>query len=98
MAGSILSTYMMFLPEKTKWFCLIGLCIFVFGIYIPYEEHKKKKKQAQKRERKPPQKPNRTASIKAGNQKKLEQLKTLKTAGIISEEEYQEKKRELRQQ
>ena len=95
MAGTIISNFMMFLPEGTKWFCLIGLCVFVFGIYIPYEEHKKKKKQAQKRVSKQPE---YTTAEKSGNGKKLEQLKTLKTAGIISEEEYQEKKKELQRQ
>ena len=98
MAGTIISNLMMFLPEKTKWFCLFGLCIFVFGIWIPYEEHKKKKKQAQKRAPKQSEMPKYTTSEKAGNRKKLEQLKTLKTAGIISEEEYQEKKKELQRQ
>ena len=95
MAGTIISNFMMFLPESTKWFCLIGLCIFVFGIYIPYEEYKKKKKRAQKRASKQLEKPVRTASETVGNQKKLEQLSTLKTAGILSEEEYKEKKKEL---
>lgn len=98
MAGTLISNFMMFLPEKTKWFCLIGLCIFFFGIYIPYEEHKKKKKQTQKRAHKRSEMPERAASEKTVDQKKLEQLKTLKTAGIISEEEYQEKKRELQRQ
>ena len=98
MAGTIISNFMMFLPERTKWFCLLGLCIFFFGIYIPYEEHKKKKKQAQKRAPKRSEMAERTTTEKTGDQKKLEQLKTLKTAGIISDEEYQEKKRELQRQ
>ncbi|MBD5150014.1 MAG: hypothetical protein HDT18_06500 [Oscillibacter sp.] len=42
--------------------------------------------------------PRHTTSETTGDRKKLEQLKTLKTAGIISEEEYQEKKKELRRQ
>ena len=95
MAGTIISNFMMFLPEKTKWFCLIGLCIFFFGMYIPYEERKKKKKQARKRA---PKQAEYAAAEKSVSQKQLEQLKTLKTAGIISEEEYQEKKKELRRQ
>ena len=95
MAGTIISNFMMFLPEKTKWFCLIGLGVFVFGIYIPYEEYKKKKKQARKRAPKQSEMSERADFEKAGDRKQLEQLKTLKTAGIISEEEYQEKKKEL---
>lgn len=91
MAGTIISNFMMFLPEQTKWFCLIGLCIFVFGIYIPYEEHKKKKKQKQKNH------PQRTDPVQrtAPDRRKLEQLKALKNAGLLSEEEFQEKKRGL---
>ena len=93
MAGSLISNFMMFLPQQTQWFCLIGLCIFVFGIYIPYEEYKKKKKQKRKKN---PQKQDMVRhTTPAGGQMKLEQLKALRQAGLLSEEEYQEKKREL---
>ena len=95
MAGMIISTYMSLLPQNTSLFCCIVLAIGFFGIFIPYQEHKKKKQQAQKRAPRQPEKPTRTSSEKAGGQKKLEQLRTLKTAGIISEEEYQERKKEL---
>ena len=98
MGGMIISTYMSLLPQKTSLFCCIVLCIGFFGIFIPYQEHKKKKQQAQKHSPKQPKTPKRITSEKAGDQKKLEQLKTLRTAGIISEEEYQEKKRELQRQ
>ena len=90
MAGSILSTYMMFLPEKTKWFCLIGL-FAAFWLYVQYEERKKKKKQRQKNQPKNPEPVKRASEDK----KKLEQLKALKDAGLLSEEEYREKKRGL---
>ena len=93
MASMIISTYMSFLPQGTYLFCCIVLCVGFFGIFIPYQEHKKKKKQAQKRTPKPPEKSKRI--VKATDQKHLEQLETLKTAGIISEEEYKEKKKEL---
>ena len=95
MADMIISTYMSLLPQNTALFCCIVLCIGFFGIFIPYQEYKKKKRQAQKRAPKQPEKPGRSAAEKPGEQKRLEQLKTLKTAGIISEEEYQEKKKEL---
>ena len=92
MVGSIISTYMMFLPQKTQWFCLIGLGIAIFGIWIPYEEHKKKKKQKNQSKK---QETARRTGLEA-DRKKLEQLKTLKNAGLLSEEEYLEKKREIR--
>lgn len=98
MADMIISTYMSFLPQNTSLFCCIVLAIGFFGIFIPYQEHKKKKRQAQKHSPKQAEKPGQTVSEKPGTQKKLEQLKTLRTAGIISEEEYQEKKRELQRQ
>ena len=94
MAGTIISNFMMFLPQKTQWFCMIGLCIAVFGIWIPYEERKKKKKQEQKKKPKK-QEPAGYAGPEA-DKKKLEQLKTLRDAGILSEEEYLEKKRGIR--
>ena len=93
MAGSLISNFMMFLPQQTQWFCIIGLAIFVFGIFIPYEEHKKKKKQKQKNS---PQKKVKVRYTRPpADQTKLEQLKALRQAGLLSEEEYQEKKREL---
>lgn len=98
MAGMIISTYMSFLPQNTSLFCCIVLCIGFFGIFIPYQEHKKKKQQAQKHPPKQPEKPTCTTSEKPGNQKKLEQLRTLKTADIISEEEYNEKRKKLHRQ
>ena len=97
MVGSIISTYMMFLPETTKWFCLIGLFVFFFGIYVPYDKYKQKKKKS-KKDSSQMQKPQKTVTRGAdGNQRKqLEQLETLKKAGLLSEEEFREKKREMR--
>ena len=97
MAGSIISTYMMFLPETTKWFCLIGLFVFFFGIYVPYDKYKQKKK---KNSNNPPQKQKPQKTITRGTaedrRKQVEQLETLRKAGLLSEEEFREKKRELR--
>ena len=97
MAGSIISTYMMFLPETTKWFCLIGLFVFFFGIYVPYDKYKQKKK---KNSNNPPhkQKPRKTITrgLAEDRRKQVEQLETLRKAGLLSEEEFREKKRELR--
>ena len=91
MASMLISNFMMFLPETTKWFCLIGLAVFVFGIYIPYDKYKKKREK-----KNPPQKQQtRTAAEDSGGRKRLEQLKTLRDAGMLTEEEYRKKKREL---
>ena len=89
MAGSLISNFMMFLPERTKWFCLIGLCVFVFGIYIPYDKYKNKKKQTKKAP--PKQKP----VSKPADRKQTGQLDALKKAGLLTEEEYRERIRKL---
>ena len=98
MVGSVISTYMMFLPEATKWFCLIGLFVFFFGIYIPYDKYKQKKKKQAGKE--PPQKQTTRKTAARGTaddrKKQLEQLETLRKAGLLSEDEFQEKKRNLR--
>lgn len=95
MAGSFMSTLMMFFPQQTQWVCIIGLCIFVFGIYIPWEEHKKKKKKAKKTP--PKEQKTYTAAEPSGDRKQVEQLKALRDAGILTEEEYQERKQKIRQ-
>lgn len=93
MAGSLMSAFMSFFPQGTQWFCMIGLFLFFWGIYVPYDKYKKKKKKEGKWppglfEQKPVKKPM--------DRRQAEQLKTLREAGLLSEEEYQEKKRELR--
>ena len=93
MVSMLMSNFMMFLPETTKCFCLIGMFI-AFWLYVKYEEHKKKKKQQQKYRQQNPEPAKQTPE----DRRKLEQLKALKNAGMLSEEEYQEKKKELRQQ
>lgn len=85
MASMIFSTYLSFLPQNTAVFCAIALCVLFFGIYIPYQEHKKKKEPKQRKKPEP--------SPGAG---KLDQLKALKRAGLLTEEEYREKTRNLK--
>lgn len=93
MASMFMSNFMMLLPETTKWFCIIGLAVFFFGIYIPYDKYKQKMKKGGKW---PPRLFERKPVKEPIDRKQAEQLKTLREAGILSEEEYQEKKRELR--
>lgn len=92
MAGMLISNYMMFLPEMTRWFCLIGLAVFIFGIYIPYDKYKKKKKQTKKTFSKPP---NQKSVHKQTDRKQAQQLDILKEAGLLTEEEYRERLRKL---
>ena len=94
MVSMLISNFLMFLPEKTQWIYASVFAVIVCGIWIPYEERKEKKKQQQKYRQQNPEPARHTAE----DQRKLEQLKALKKAGMLSEEEYQEKKRELRQQ
>ncbi len=87
MAGMIFSTYAMFLPAGTVMACAIILCVGFFGIYIPYQERKKVKKTHKVQK----------GSVKTeANHKKLDQLNALKKAGILTEEEYQAKKRGMK--
>ena len=96
MVGSIISTYMMFLPETTKWFCLIGLAIFFFGIYVPYDKYKQKKKNRKDPPQNQKQKKTVTRKTADVRRKQVEQLETLRKAGLLSEEEFRERRRELR--
>ena len=92
MAGSFMSTYMSFFPRGTQWFCLIGLFVFFWGIYVPYDKYKQKKaKEAKKHPKPPKQKPVK----KPVDWKKIEQLDHLKEAGLLTEEEYRERIRKL---
>lgn len=88
MASMILSAYTALLPTRTVTICAIILSIGFFGVYIPYQEHKKKGKQT----RKSPPSPAKTET----DNKQLDQLNALKKAGILTEEEYQSKKRSLK--
>lgn len=92
MASMFMSTLMMFFPRGTQWFCLIGLWIFFFGIYIPYDKYKKKKKAEEKKNPKPIR---REPVKKPIGGKKVEQLDILKEASLLTEEEYRERLHKL---
>lgn len=92
MAGMMISNFMMFLPEMTRWVCLIGLAVFIFGIYIPYDKYKQKKKQS----RKTFSRPTRPKPVKKPvDWKRVQQLDILKEAGLLTEEEYRDRLRKL---
>ena len=92
MAGSFISTFMSFFPQKTQWFCLIGLFVFFWGIYVPYDKYKQKKK---KEELKNPKPPKQKPVSKPVDWKQMEQLDTLRNAGLLTEEEYRERVHKL---
>ena len=91
MASMIMSTFMSFFPVWTTIFVIVGLYIFFFGIYVPYDKYKQKKKKEAKNS--PQKQTTKKSTLTVSDQK--QQLKALRKAGILSEEEYQKKKREM---
>lgn len=91
MAGMFMSNIMMFFPEMTQWVCLIGLAIFVFGIYIPYDQYRQKKKWAGKNPQRKQKASAAPEEFRNDRKRRQEQLKVLREAGILTEEEYREK-------
>ena len=88
-----MSTFMSFFPVWTTIFVIVGLYIFFFGVYVPYDKYKQKKK---KEAKDTPQKQTAKKSTPTvSDEKQIDQLKALRKAGILSEEEYQAKKREI---
>ena len=91
MASMIMSTFMSFFPVWTAIFVIVGLYIFFFGIYVPYDKYKQKKKKEAKNS--PQKQTTQKSTPTVSDKKQIDQLKALRKAGILSEEEYQEKKR-----
>ena len=91
MASMIMSTFMSFFPVWTTIFVIVGLYIFFFGIYVPYDKYKQKKKKEAKNSSQKQTIKKSTPTVSDQKQ----QLKALRKAGILSEEEYQEKKRRM---
>lgn len=92
MASMVISTYLSLLPQNTVLLCCIVLCVGFFGIFLPYQE--RRKQQAQKRKPKPPE--GGAAAAEPSDKRRLDQLESLRKAGVLSEEEYREKKRKMR--
>ncbi|MBD5154628.1 MAG: SHOCT domain-containing protein [Oscillibacter sp.] len=91
MASMIMSTFMSFFPVWTTIFVIVGLYIFFFGIYVPYDKYRQKKKKEAKNS--PQKQTTQKSAPTVSDQKQRDQLKALRKAGILSEEEYQKKKR-----
>lgn len=116
MGSMALSTFMMFVPQHVVFLFLTICCVGFFGIYVPYNESKKKGEiwppllwlKSLKKQFPSPKKPagrgkaSRTApefdhitSIGSGRQHRLEQLETLKEAGLMTDQEYRRKRQEI---
>lgn len=98
MGSMVMSTFMMFVPQHVVFLFLAICCVGFFGIYIPYNESKKKgevwkplrwlKRMTSLGVRK--EKPAST-----GGRRRLDQLERLREAGIIFEEEYKQRRRRM---
>ena len=86
MASQIISTMMMFTSDGVKFLILILLAGF-FIFYTDVFEWKKKWKARRSK---------RYKEGRANRSSKLEKLNALKDAGLLSKEEYQARKREIR--
>lgn len=89
MGSMVMSTFMMFVPQRVEFLFFVLLCIGFFGVYVPWNERKKKGTTRKKR----PSQPRRIQRSSASA--RLEQLETLKGAGLMDEREYQEKRKDI---
>lgn len=107
MGSMALSAFMMFTPAAVNFIFMAILCVGFFGIYIPYQESKKKgevwaplrwlKKITAPRDKARRRGPSRAefdhiSSIGPDERRWLEQLETLKDAGLLSQREYKERR------
>ena len=98
MGSMVMSTFMMFVPQHVVFLFLAICCVGFFGIYIPYNESKKKGEVW-----KPLRWLKRMTSLGVRKEKpastdgrrRLDQLERLREAGIISEEEYKQRRRRM---
>lgn len=110
MGSMVMSTFMMFVPRHVVYLFLAICCVGFFGIYIPYNESKKRGevwgplrwiKGIKKVGRKKPPHPDRIpqfdhiSAIGPGTQHQLEQLNTMKQAGLITQQEYEERRKKF---
>lgn len=108
MGSMVMSTFMMFVPQQAVVLFLVICCVGFFGIYIPYQESKKRGEtwkplrwlKGKTDEKKPVHRKKNTefdhiSAIGPGKRHRLEQLESLKTAGLIDDREYREKRQEI---
>lgn len=108
MGSMVMSTFMMFIPQQVIVLFLAICCIGFFGIYIPYQESKKRGEiwkplrwMKGRTNKKKPARQKRTAefdhisAIGPGSRHRLEQLETMRGAGLLTEQEYRQKRNEI---
>ena len=104
MGNLVMSTFLMFVPQRTLYVFLTICCAGFFGIYIPYNESKKRgeiwgplrwlKKVTDRVKSVRPGKSSEDSHVStgAGRSHQLEQLETMRQAGLISGPEYHQKR------
>lgn len=108
MGSMVMSTFMMFVPQHVAVLFLTICCIGFFGIYIPYQENKKRGKTWRPlrwlKGRTDGEKPahqkripefDHISAIGPGRRHQLEQLETMREAGLITEQEYRQKRNKI---
>lgn len=108
MGSMVMSTFMMFVPQQAVFLFLTICCVGFFGIYIPYQESKKRGETWKplrwlkgKTDKKKPVRRKRDtefdhiSAIGPGRGHRLEQLETMRGAGLVSEQEYRQKRNEI---
>lgn len=111
MGSMALSTFMMFTPRAANFIFLTICCVGFFGIYVPYNESKKKGEvwapirwlrriadglpRGGKSARRDRGEFDHISSIAPGKQHRLEQLESLKSAGLMDDREYREKRQKI---
>lgn len=108
MGSMVMSTFMMFVPQYVEVIFLTILCVGFFGIYIPYQESKKRGEtwkplgwlKGKTGEKKPVHRKKETefdhiSAIGPGRRHRLEQLETMRGAGLVTEQEYRRKRDEI---
>ena len=88
MAGMFLSTLSMFLSDGTTFLFILVLAVFFFFYTDVYGWKEKWNSWKLKRAK-------GGGETKAARSSELEKLKALKDAGLLSEEEYRQRKREI---
>ncbi len=88
MASMLLSTMSMFLSDGGMFLLILILAAFFLFFIDPYDWKKKWKNRTAGRSKE-------GRGTKAIRSSELEKLKALKNAGLLSEEEYREREREI---
>lgn len=108
MGSMVLSTCMMFVPQHVEILFLAIVCIGFFGIYVPYNESRKRgeiwgplrrlkgiKALIGPARRDGTSGTGRAPAMDPDRRRRLEQLKSMKEAGLIDGREYRRRRDEI---